>query len=114
MGKLNFNKVGELIVARRQGDVILAEIKEIPKGAKKLDHLVLAEGEVTGHKHQVLEKETAELYEKNGKLFLRVIGDECKVNHEEHKTINPVKKDYFVDFPQEYDYVAEENKKVVD
>lgn len=109
-----FNTVQGLIKAIRQGDVILAEIDSIPQGATKLNHHILAEGEITGHKHQVIDKESATLYEKEGKLFLRVHSDECKVGHEEHKTVHPIRKDYFVDTPQEYDYVSEELKKVQD
>ena len=33
---------------QQQGDVLIFKIDEIPAGAKKLNHLVLAEGEETG------------------------------------------------------------------
>jgi len=51
----------------RQGDVILTPVPKI-EGEKK-PHLTLAEGEVTGHSHQIIEGQ-AELYEKDGTLYL--------------------------------------------
>ncbi len=103
------------ILAKRQGDVIIEHniVKKLPKGAVKLNHLVLAEGEITGHKHQVIEGE-ANLYEKNGKLFLEVLSDKVVIGHNEHKQVIEKRGIFPINFPQEYDYVEEENKKISD
>lgn len=87
--------------AYRQGDVIVKVGVETPKGAKKLSHLVLAEGEVTGHKHQIKEGE-AELYEHKGTLFLKVISDEAVLGHEEHKPITLPRGDYEIGVQREF------------
>ena len=81
----------------RHGDVI---IKTGKIRGKRLDHLTLAEGEVTGHSHRV--KGDAELYEHEGTLFLRA-NDECQVVHEEHNTITLPKGDYEINIQREYE-----------
>ncbi|AKG21861.1 hypothetical protein [Calothrix sp. 336/3] len=70
--------------AIRQGDVILLPTQEIQ--GQKLSHLVLAEGEVTGHKHRIAEGQ-AELYAKAGSLYLRVLSETAVLIHEEHAAI---------------------------
>lgn len=37
----------------RQGDIFMAAVDKIPEQAEKLDHGVLAEGEITGHAHRI-------------------------------------------------------------
>lgn len=73
----------------QQGDVLLDEVDEVE--GEKLNHLVLMDGELTGHKHRVIEGE-AELYEKNGVLYLNA-KTSCTIGHEEHhhQTIVPGK-----------------------
>ena len=57
----------------RQGDVILTEVKSIPKGQRKVrKDGALAYGEVTGHKHAVMSPETADVFEIDGQVFLCV------------------------------------------
>lgn len=64
----------------RQGDVLISKV-ERSEGKKKKD-LVLAYGEVTGHRHQVMcEKGEAELYEKDGTIFLKVEADQVTLYH---------------------------------
>jgi hypothetical protein len=81
---------GRLIV-RRQGDVLLEEIAEIPASARKHRGLVLASGEITGHCHRIEDKRTARLFStdtsRGGELFLEVIGPDPKLVHPEHETI---------------------------
>jgi len=84
----------------RHGDVILKKVNEI-KG-KKLNHLILAEGEVTGHKHVISEGE-AELYECEGTLFLSVKSETALLTHEEHKEIELPKGDYQITIQREFE-----------
>lgn len=84
----------------RHGDVLISKVVEI-KG-KKLKHLVLAEGEVTGHAHRITEGE-AELYQSNGVLFLKVISENAKLTHEEHKPIDLPKGNYEITIQREYE-----------
>lgn len=65
----------------RHGDVLLTKVENV-KG-EKLDHLTLAEGEVTGHSHRITEG-NAQLYKYEDETYLRVISNVAKLTHEEH------------------------------
>jgi len=83
----------------RQGDVIIKKVPEV-KG-KKLNHLTLAEGEVTGHAHKITEGD-ADLYEHEGTLFLRVKSEEAILTHEEHKRVVLPKGDFEITIQRSY------------
>ena len=83
----------------RQGDVILKPTDSF-KG-KKLSHLTLAEGEVTGHSHRISDGK-AELYERNGTLYLRVLSPEATLTHEEHKAVQIPQGSWMVRIQREY------------
>ncbi|MEM9542863.1 MAG: hypothetical protein AAGA60_25650 [Cyanobacteria bacterium P01_E01_bin.42] len=84
----------------RQGDVLLKPISEAT--GEKLSHLTLAEGEVTGHSHRISNGE-AELYEKDGTLYLRVLSDTATLSHEEHHAIDVPQGDWLVKIQREYE-----------
>ncbi len=93
----------------RQGDVIITPIEQIE--GNKLSHLTLAEGEVTGHSHRISEG-LAELYEKEGTLYLRVLSDTATLIHEEHDRIEIPQGNWMVRIQREYEpegwrYVAD-------
>lgn len=93
----------------RQGDVILIPTPEIT--GQILPHLTLAEGEVTGHKHQIKDGE-AELYEKNDVLYLKVLSETAILTHEQHKEIAIPRGNWMVKIQREYEpagwrYVAD-------
>lgn len=93
----------------RQGDIILQSVK--PTFGKKLSHLTLAEGEVTGHSHRITNG-NAELYEKEGTLYLRVLSETATLTHEEHKAIEIPQGIWMVRIQREYEpegwrYVAD-------
>lgn len=67
----------------RHGDLLVQSVDEIPNGARALSHLVLAEGELTGHSHRIAEKESARLFQSGSGLFLRVIGVQATLVHQE-------------------------------
>lgn len=73
----------------RQGDVLLREVKTIPKTLKEQKpegRIVLAYGEVTGHKHQIAE--SVEVYVgEAGELYLKVTEEGVTLRHEEHGAI---------------------------
>ena len=108
-GMLYFKKGGKMFY--QQGDIILVRISEI-KG-KKLNHLILATGEVTGHNHCIT-KGDVELYEHEGTLFLRIYSDTAELAHPEHKTIVLPKGDFEIKKVREYDHFAEEVRNVRD
>ncbi|MBD1879319.1 hypothetical protein [Coleofasciculus sp. FACHB-T130] len=99
----------------RQGDVILLPLRQIEatKGRETppLPHLTLAEGEVTGHKHRISDGQ-AELYEKDGTLYLHVFSETATLTHEEHKAISIPQGRWMVRIQREYEpqgwrYVAD-------
>jgi len=98
--------------AIRQGDVVIILNQKIPKGAKKLDHKILAYGEVTGHKHQI-KKGKAELYEKDGTLYLKV-EDKAIVTHEQHPELEVPAGEHKIMIPQEFDYIEMIERQVID
>ena len=96
----------------RRGDVILQPIEDF-KGEKgeKLLHLTLAEGEVTGHSHRITNGD-AQLYEKEGILYLRVFSPKAILTHEEHKAVEIPQGNWMVRIQREYEpqgwrYVAD-------
>ena len=93
----------------RQGDVILKAINRIE--GRKLNHLTLAEGEVTGHSHRIADGQ-AELYEQDGTLYLRVLSDTATLIHEEHNAVEIPQGNWMVRIQREYEpegwrYVAD-------
>ena len=89
---------------QRQGDVIIKKVNGV-KGKKK-DDLILAYGEITGHRHKlVCEKDDATLYEENGILYLHVEADEAWLYHGTDEQINRQVAG------QEFDYVKEDCHK---
>ena len=95
----------------QQGDVILEKVEEV-KG-KKLNHLILAKGEATGHSHCITEGK-AELFEDDDGYYLRVLDDIAKLTHQEHKPVAIPKGNYLVRKVREYDHFLEEAREVRD
>ena len=96
-------------VQYRQGDVLLIAVDAIPGRAvpvpRDQGEIVLAYGEVTGHRHAITEPR-AELLalpdQEIERRFLRVVGDEAGLRHEEHDTITVPPGDYQVVRQREY------------
>lgn len=87
----------------RQGDVLLIQTEPLSNAyPSKLPHLVLAEGEVTGHKHQIT-RGAATLFSKENALFLRVLSETATLSHEEHQPIQIPKGTWLVRIQQEYE-----------
>lgn len=88
--------------AYRQGDVLIIPTSKKPSSeAKPLEHLVLAEGEATGHKHQITSG-SATLYQENGDRLL-VVEKEATLTHEEHKPVALPIGNYIIRRQREYD-----------
>lgn len=91
----------------RQGDVLILLAEPLDNFHQvKLPHLVLAEGEVTGHKHQITEGQ-AELIKKDKVLFLRVLSETAVLSHEEHQPIQIPQGTWMVRIQREYDPTAQ-------
>ncbi len=71
----------------RHGDVLVSALQELPATAEKQTHLVLAEGELTGHSHRIAEPGAAELFQSGAEMYLRVIAPAATLIHQEHGPI---------------------------
>ncbi len=85
---------------KRQGDLLIISVGAIPEDARRLEHRVLAEGEATGHKHEL---ESGILYEKNGALYFQVEEPKTVLKHEEHGPLEFESGIYQVIRQREYD-----------
>jgi hypothetical protein len=71
----------------RHGDLLVSRVDGLPRNARRLQHLVLAQGELTGHSHRITERDAAMLYETGSDLFLDVTGGVATLVHQEHGPI---------------------------
>lgn len=98
----------------QQGDVLITRVNSIDTSkAEKLDHLVLAEGEATGHSHQLVDG-IGQLMMLDSIMHLRVLSDNATIIHDEHKPITVPMGDYKVEIVREYDHFNEEATQVRD
>jgi hypothetical protein len=99
---INFNPE-ELMQPLRQGDVLISPIYNSFNllTSQRLSHLVLAEGEATGHRHQISQGE-AELYQQHGELYLKVISETAILSHEEHHAVKIPRGSWLVRRQREY------------
>ncbi len=86
----------------RHGDVFIAAVDAIPGDAVHRPGGVLAEGEATGHSHRIERPGTAELLERGGTLYLRVVAETATVIHQEHRPITLPQGHYRVWQQREY------------
>jgi len=102
----------------QQGDVILKRIDEIPTGDRirinknNRGEMVLAEGEVTGHYHGILEKDS-ELFNINNKVYMD-LKETATLTHQEHHHITLDPGIWEIGRVQEYDYFSKMVRKVTD
>lgn len=108
----------------QQGDVLLKRIDRLPEGLIKLKGAILQEGETTGHKHQFIAINEVQLYTTgrttnertittNEQKYL-IVNNVVELLHEEHKPIIVEPGIYEIDIVREYDYDANEVRRVVD
>ena len=85
----------------RQGDVLIIPSDTLVKGTK-LHHLTLANGEVTGHRHRISNGE-AELLERDGVMYLRVLSPTALLTHEEHAPVTIPRGNWQIRIQREYE-----------
>jgi hypothetical protein len=71
----------------RHGDLLVADVDTIPSDSRSVRHLVLAEGELTGHSHRIAEEGSAVLFQTPSSMFLSVTADRATLIHQEHGPI---------------------------
>lgn len=107
----------------RHGDVILKRIDSIPEGAEKAytgNTYRLAEGEITGHFHEMTAEVSADnaegslsVWEMGGVRFLTVASP-AKITHQEHGEIAVAPGTYRIDIEREHDPMTEQSRRVID
>jgi hypothetical protein len=105
----------------RQGEVLIFGVdrsrarEDYPKGwnkkAKAIKDNVIIEGEISGHKHEVINGRLYEDPDNKDKMILEA-GEGCRVIHPEHKEISVPKGIYEIDIQREYD--GKDARKVKD
>jgi len=98
----------------QQGDVLFFRLNGIPTGTKKKQDRVLVEGEVTGHKHQVIWGDCEVFENSNSEVFMRVGDTGALIGHDDHKVSFVEEGEHRIGIVQEYDHFAEEARAVTD
>ena len=78
----------------RHGDLCIKSIEKLPEGLKKLNHNILAQGEVTGHAHTLL-GEGFQLYEDDKSTIYFSAAMPVEISHQEHK-VKPLEKGFYI------------------
>jgi hypothetical protein len=86
----------------RHGDILVASVRELPSDARRMNHLVLAEGELTGHSHRIQERDAATLFRSSTGMFLTVMAEHATLVHQEHGPITLTRGHYRVWRQREY------------
>ena len=87
----------------RQGDIYIESVRCLPEGAIKQFSTVLADGELTGHRHRILDFRTACIFQARDEIFIDVVAERAAIVHEEHGTIELNRGVYRVWRQREYD-----------
>ena len=102
----------------QQGDVLLRQVTSIPDGPRTLvkknnqGEMVLAEGEVTGHYHGIMEHDS-EMFMVGDKTFMD-LKSPATLTHQEHGHITVEPGIWEIGRVQEYDYMSKMVKPVAD
>jgi hypothetical protein len=87
----------------RQGDLYIERVSAVPAEAVRLSHLVLADGELTGHRHRIDDLNCAIQFELRENRFLEVTSDQADLVHDEHGAIRLDRGIYRVWRQREFD-----------
>lgn len=102
------------------GEVNIFQIKKLPEGLRQVkcdnDKYIIADSETTGNFHCVEKKESVEMYEKEGVLYM-VNTESVNVfcAHEgRHDSITLEPSIWEIDKAKEYDHLTQETRNVAD
>ncbi len=100
----------------RQGDIFFRAIEKMPMNMPKHTTPTIAEGEVTGHVHKVVNFDDVDiLVGESGELYLKSkTGKDVEIEHDEHGTVTlPGDQIFCITHQREYDALAEEKERQV-
>ncbi len=101
----------------RHGDLNFRTVTSLPKGkVKKVSSFTLAEGEYTGHNHNLVADKGASLaiVDLADEVFFEILGGSATLTHPEHKPIKFDTGTYHMKKEREFDYFTAEIRKVTD
>ena len=117
----------------RHGDLLITRINAVPQSAINISSKIIAEGEVSGHKHKLVGQATVRIItgkEVNHTIIERVesgdvsinripelyfsASEDVKLTHEEHKTLELPKGSYKVTKEREFNPFEDLTTEVLD
>ncbi len=102
----------------RQGDLFFKSIQKKPVNLKSYPNTVLAYGEVTGHKHQIISPSLEKLdsyIDEKGNIYVYSATEDIVIEHDEHAPITlPHGEWYVISRQREFDAIKEEERIVAD
>lgn len=100
------------------GEAVLKRIDKLPDGAVKQPHngdLIVAPSETVGHHHRFFcDEKEAQLYERDGVLYLKVDSPVELTCKDKHDTVTFDVGVYEVGAQREWDYIGEMERQVMD
>ena len=96
----------------QQGDVLIWT-EAIPNDAKPRKSTTVAVGEATGHHHTITDGDV-EMYERDGVLYCRVVGESATLTHQTHGPVTLPRGEFRFGVVVEYDYFKMAARPVVD
>ncbi len=116
MKKVKERKVKTSKLGAIQGDVPILRVAEIPADAKPSKNRRVAEGETTGHNHEV--RGEVQMYESLAGYFFEVaVGKPVEIVHTsngEHDAIEMTPGVYFVPREAQVEYDGEKERRAMD
>ena len=98
---------------KRQGDVLIFKVDKIALSLKEKNNIVIAEGEVTGHRHILVadKPETKIRIANDGRgFYLEILNDTATIKHEQHSPITLKPGKFFIKIQREYDPIVYQRK----
>ena len=105
----------------RHGDLLITKINAIPEDTVQINDKIIAEGEISGHKHKIFGSAQVHIrpsfidrpINENSEVWFNAF-DEIKLGHEEHKTLEIPKGVYKVTKEQQFDPFQGITHQVID
>ena len=96
----------------RHGDLLIRKVPSIPKTAIPTSTNVIAEGEKTGHNHEL--KGSHQVFEMLDKQLYLEAKQDVILKHEDHNTLTLPSGCYIIESQRKYDPFEDVEEKVVD
>jgi len=96
----------------RQGDLLIRKVPSIPKTAIPTSTNIIAEGEKTGHNHEL--KGSHQVFEMLDKQLYFEAKQDVILKHPDHNTLDIPKGRYIVEHQRRYDPFEDTQEEVMD